>query len=354
MNPIDWQKVDKVLVVRLRSIGDTVLSTASLIALRRFLPNARIDILLEDWVAPLLDGFPAVNNVLSASNVVKERFRLARKIRKTKYDIAINLHGGTTAGFFVRASGAKYRIGYENYQYNFLYNHRLSSASDYWKKEKTHSAEQQLALLGFAGVPVDDRPKTRLNVTDDARKTVNDKLISRGIDGNAKLALIHPAAAFSTKQWATKNFAKVCDYLSDKDIHPVAVATGKENAVLQRLEKLADSPLSSFDDLSLPEITALAARSRIFVGNDSGIAHIAAAVGTPSIVIFGSSNREHWHPWTDAPNEIVFEKFSCQPCAGYFCKEFDEPRCILDVKIETVVAAIQRNLVESSAAEKVE
>ena len=79
-------------------------------------------------------------------------------------------------------------------------------------------------------------------------------------------------------------------------------------------------------------------------GNDSGIAHIAAAVATPSVVIFGSSNRDHWRPWTDAPNEIVFEPFSCQPCPGYECKEFGEPRCILSVKPGAVFDAIERVL----------
>ena len=104
------------------------------------------------------------------------------------------------------------------------------------------------------------------------------------------------------------------------------------------------APITAFDDLSLPEITALASRSSIFVGNDSGIAHIAAAVNTPSVVVFGSSNRDNWRPWTDAPNEIVFEPFPCQPCPGYVCKEFGEPRCILSVRPEQVFEAIDKVL----------
>ncbi len=153
------------LVVRLRSIGDTVLATPSLIALRRFLPEAQIDILLEDWVAPVLDGFGEVDNVLTVSRKsVKSRIENARRIRRNKYDVAFNLHGGTTATFFVRASGARHRVGYSNYQYSFLYNHRLSSSADFWGQEHTHSAEQQLALLGFVGIPVEDKPKSRLFV----------------------------------------------------------------------------------------------------------------------------------------------------------------------------------------------
>ena len=102
-----------------------------------------------------------------------------------------------------------------------------------------------------------------------------------------------------------------------------------------------------FDNLSLPEITALASRARLFVGNDSGIAHIAAAVGAACVVVFGSSNIAHWRPWTTKPNEIVREEMPCQPCHGYFCAAFDQPECILRVPVDRVVAAIDRVLSEN-------
>jgi heptosyltransferase III len=340
---IDWTKVKRVLVVRLRSIGDTVLSTPSLIALRRFLPDAQIDILLEDWVAPVLEGFREVDNVLTVSRKSKtSRFEVARKIRGNKYDVAFNLHGGTTATFFVRVSGAKHRVGFSHYSYRFLYNHLLSSSADFWQKEFTHSAEQQLALLGFVGVPVEDKPKSRLAIIPNFKFQISN------------YALIHPVAAFDTKQWATEKFARVAEFLSEKDLQIVAVATKKEREVLDDLQKLSRVPIVTFDDLTLPEITALASRAEIFVGNDSGIAHIAAAVNTPSVVVFGSSNINHWRPWTDAPNEIVYEKLPCQPCAGYFCKEFDAPKCILSVKTDSVIEAIEKVLVDKTNDEKLE
>lgn len=342
---IDWTKVNRILVVRLRSIGDTVLSTPSLIALKRFLPEAQIDILLEDWVAPVLEGFDAIDNVLTVSRKSKKsRFEVALQIRRNKYDVAFNLHGGTTATFFVRVSGANHRVGFSHYSYKFLYNHLLSSSADYWQKEFTHSAEQQLALLGFVGIPVEDKPKSSLNITEKARNSIEEKLQSKTQNPKSKIALIHPVAAFDTKQWATENFARVAEYLHEKGLQIVAVATKKEREVLDKLKKLSNVPITTFDDLTLPEITALAVRAKIFVGNDSGIAHIAAAVQTPSVVIFGSSNRNHWRPWTDAPNKIVFENLPCQPCAGYFCKEFDSPKCILSVKIESVTEVIEKVL----------
>jgi lipopolysaccharide heptosyltransferase II len=343
---IDWTKVKRVLVVRLRSIGDTVLATPSLIALRRFLPDARIDVLLEDWVAPVLEDFDAVDNVLTVSRKSKKsRFETARRIRRNKYDVAFNLHGGTTATFFVRVSGAPHRVGFAHYSYKFLYNHLLSSSIDYWNSEILHSAEQQLALLGFVGVPVADKPKSRLVVTKKRAEEIDSFLHIHGID-ELPIALIHPAAAFDTKQWAAENFAKVIDHLAARNIFSVVVATPKEEKVINELREKTSTIFHGFTDLSLPEITALAARAAVFVGNDSGIAHIAAAVGAPSVVVFGSSNIDHWRPWTDAPHELVYEKFSCQPCAGYFCKEFDAPQCILSVKPESVIAAIERVLLK--------
>jgi len=340
---IDWQRIKRVLVVKLRSIGDTVLSTPSLIALRRFVPNAQIDILLEDWVAPLLDGFDAVDNVISVGPSTAARLKTGWELRRRRYDVAFNLHGGTTATFFTAATRAKSRVGFAEYQYSFFYSHLLPSASDFWRTEFTHSAEQQLALLGFAGVPVEDRPKSRLAVTEVAAEKVRIACVSGRIDPD-NFALLHPGTAFFTKQWAPENFARTAEFLVEKGFDVVAVGSSEERSILNELRNASTVQLTSLDDLSLPEITALASKAKLFVGNDSGIAHIAAAVKTPSVVIFGSSNRNHWRPWTDAPNEIVFEEFPCQPCPGYECKEFGKPKCILSVKPESVFEAIERVL----------
>ena len=344
---IDWAKVQRILVVRLRSIGDTVLSTPSLIALKRFLPDAQIDILLEDWVAPVLEGFDAVDNVLTVGKDKKSRFETAWKIRRNKYDVVFNLHGGTTATFFVRASGAKYRVGLASYQYNFLYTHRAPSPLEFWQTEHAHSAEQQLALLGFVGIPVKDKPKSRLTVIESARSSIAKKL-SAFRSTHSAFALIHPVAAFDTKQWATENFARIAENLFDKNLQIIAVSTKKEREVLEQLREISLVPVQIFDDLTLPEITALASKARIFVGNDSGIAHIAAAVETPSVVIFGSSNIKHWRPWTNARNEIVFEKMDCQPCAGYVCEKYGKAECICRVTVEQVIDAAERILAESA------
>jgi lipopolysaccharide heptosyltransferase II len=342
----DWSSVRKILVVRLRSIGDTVLATPSLFALKRFAPHAKIDILLEDWVAPVLDGSDLIDRVITIprhSNAA--RARVARELHRASYDVAYNLHGGTTATFLTRATGAKHRVGFTTYQYARLHNHVAPSPLEIWQRPTLHSVEQQLALIGWTGVPVTDRPPTKLKVTSKAAASISQKLSERGVTETESIALIHPAAAFATKQWSTENFARVAEAVAARGFTPVAIVAPNEKPVLQSLAAAAATRVVGYDNLSVPEITALAARAKLFAGNDSGIAHIAAAVGALCVVVFGSSNIAHWRPWSTNANEIVREEMPCQPCHGYFCAEFDKPECILRVPVERVIAAIDRVLI---------
>ena len=340
---IDWQNVNRVLVIRLRSIGDTVLSTPSLIALRRFLPDAQIDVLLEDWVAPVLEGFDEVDNVISVGTDLKGRLRTAWKLMRDRYDVVFNLHGGPTSRFFTNSASKIHSVGYLHYPRGAGYFHAFPPASRYWNKEPTHSAEQQLALLGYAGVPVDDRPKSKLIVTPEAAYQIAIRLP----ENFGEFALVHPTSAFATKEWAITNFARTAEYLAGQGIKTIAVAAKDESDKLDALKANSKVPILTLSGIPLPEITALAARATLFVGNDSGIAHIAAAVNTPTVVVFGSSNRDHWRPWINAPNEIVFNPFECQPCPGYECKVYGTPKCIISVSPDQVIGAIERVLAQS-------
>jgi heptosyltransferase-3 len=344
----EWSSVRRVLVVRLRSIGDTVLTTPALFALRRFLPETQIDILLEDWVAPVLAGSDLVDRTIAMPRDSQTaRARIARELRAARYDVVYNLHGGTTATLLTRATGAKHRVGFEHYQYARLHNHVAPSSLEIWQRPSLHSVEQQLALIGWTGVPVTDRPPTKLVVTEASLLSVTEKLRTAGCEGfpeRKSFAMIHPTAAFDTKQWATENFARVAEELKARGLTPVAIVSPKEAHAVDSLMQQSSAPIIGLSDLSLPEVTALASRARLFIGNDSGIAHIAAAAGAPCLVIFGSSNVLHWRPWTTQPNEVVREEMPCQPCHGYFCAEFEKPECILRVPVERVVGAIDRIL----------
>jgi lipopolysaccharide heptosyltransferase II len=332
----------------LRSIGDTVLATPTLHALRRFLPAARIDVLLEDWVAPVLEGHADVDRTISVERgSLAARVKLAGRLRSEHYDVAFNLHGGTTATFLTRASGARHRIGYADYRYARLHNHLAPPAGEVWGRRETHSVENNLALAGWVGVPVSEAIPLRLALSKEAGGRIASRLRSIKISDSESLALIHPAAAFDSKQWATENFALCAGHLHKQGFAVVALAAPGEESLVEHLRRIARVPVVTFVDLSLLEVVALAVRAQLFLGNDSGIAHIAAATATPSVVVFGSSHLGRWRPWTRAAYETVREEMPCQPCPGYTCREFGEAQCIRRVTVERVVAALDRVIMKS-------
>src|SRR4029450_4653611 len=231
----NWNDVKRVLFIRLRSIGDTVLATPSIDALKRFAPNAELDILVEDWVAPVLAEHPNIDRIITLErNSLTARARVAHELRSRSSDVVYTPHGGPTATFLTRATGAQHRVGYASYQYSHLHNHQAPSPLLLWGQQKTHSVEQQLALLGWTGVPVTDRPPTHLAVTESAAVAVSQRLQVAGLEGQ-KLALIHPAAAFATKQWASENFARVVEHLAEHGFASVAIAASNETQVLNDL-----------------------------------------------------------------------------------------------------------------------
>lgn len=338
----DWSSIKKILVIRLRSIGDTVLSTPSIYALRRFVPAVHIDVLLEDWVAPVLTDSPDVDQIITFKrDRLFAKIDLVQKLRREKYDIALNIHGGSTASLIAWLSGARHRVGYLSYRYHWLHNHLAPSSSVLWGSEKTHSVEQQLALLGWCGVPVSDRPSTRLRVSSLDAETIDGRLREHGLHDRA-FVLIHPAGSFDSKQWAASNFARVCEYINSTGLAIVAVAAPEEANIIQDLRAHTKTVVVGFSDLTLGEVKAVCARARIFLGNDSSIAHICAAFAVPSVVIFGSSNVAHWRPWTHAPYAVVREEMACAPCPGYRCSEYPQAQCIRRVKVEQVIEAVTR------------
>ena len=132
-----------------------------------------------------------------------------------------------------------------------------------WERDKTHSVEQQLALLGWTGVPVTDRPATQLAVTDQATARISELLRANGVDTpTTPLAVIHPTAAFDTKQWATDRFARVAESLSARGFSVVAITAGTEAHVAESLKQDSSTPVIALTNLSLPEVTALVSRAR--------------------------------------------------------------------------------------------
>jgi predicted lipopolysaccharide heptosyltransferase III len=302
----DWSRVRKVLLVRLRSIGDTILMTPCLAALKSWRPDIDITVLSEPLAAPVLDGHPLVDNLVISEKSLSSRARLVGRLRRERFDVAFNMHGGSTAAIIARLSGAPHTVGYKDYRSSWMLTARAPAPDLILGRTRLHSVEQQLALIHWSGMPWPQlRPKLSLAESKEAEASVREKL-KQAVGLSDNFAIIAPAAAFESKRWTAEGFAGVADHLSERwNLPSVIIAGPGQEHLAEEVSAQMRSRACVLVGLSLKELIALIGLARLFVGNDGGPMHIAAAAGRPIASVFGSSNANVWHPWTDSPYKIV-------------------------------------------------
>jgi predicted lipopolysaccharide heptosyltransferase III len=338
------KNIERVLLVRLRSIGDTVLMTPCLTALKNWQPNLEIDVLVESLSAPILRSHPLVNQLFVLPTVssqirkLQTRLKIIQDLRSRHYDMAFNLHGGSTSMFLTYLSGARTTVGYESGRYAKLLSIKAPEPQVIWKKLQIHCVEQQLALLKWAGIPINKPPVSNLSVDKEAKEFIEKKLKEEKIQED--FIVIHPSAAFPSKQWETNRFTEVIEYLYNQyNLISIVTVAPNEKAIAEKIKNSVKVPVVTFTDLNLSELMALIAQAKLFLGNDSGPAHIAAAFKKPVVVVFGSSNSKVWHPWS-TNYKLLKADLKCIPCPGYSCSEFPEPECIKKISIAEVTKAL--------------
>ena len=300
---LDWSVVRRVLLIRLRSIGDTVLMTPCLAALKKLDPSIEVTVLSEPLSAPVLDDHPLVDRLIVVGPSIRERAGLIARLRRAEFDVAFNMHGGTTATLMAATSGARHTVGYRGFCQSWMLNERAPSPDVILGRKTVHSVEQQLALISWTGVPFPERPQLSLGSSPVDLAAMKSRLSAAGV---STFAVIAPAAAFEAKRWPAHRFAAVADYLSRTfALSSVVIAGPGQEQIAREVCEAAQSKPIAVTGLTLKQLIALMALSRLYVGNDSGPMHIAAATGRPLVVVFGPSNSTVWRPWTDAPYRVV-------------------------------------------------
>ncbi len=338
--------VPRLLLIRLRSLGDSILTLPLVEALKAWRPDLVLDVLIEAPFAPVFAGHPGVGETLvlrpksSPDSAGLTRFGALRAIRRRRYPSVLNLHGGTTSMLFTLASGARIRIGQRQHRYNRACSALMPASSQVWGREKLHTAEHQLTLMRWLGLPMPDIPSGRLHLEAGAAERIRRRLGNAGIVSG--FLLVHPTATLHTKRWPAANFARLADALAAEHGLPVVFTSGPGEAqVLVDAGAAARRPHLYWSDLALEELFALIGGCRLFVGNDSGPAHAAAALRKPVVVVWGSSSYSAWRPW-NTEFEAVRSELPCMPCPGYECAVFGEPKCILEIPVEPVLEACRR------------
>ena len=285
----------RVAVVRLRSLGDCVLTTPALDILKRFRGDLRVGIAVEDPYRDVFTDNPDVDEILTGE---------VGAVRGFKPDLCLNLHGGTRSTSMTALSGARFRAGFSHFRQQFLYNVRIPRAQEILLTERTvHTAEHLASAIFHLGAPRCKIPRAKLAPMAPMTKQ--------------RTAIIHAASTAAEKTWPAMNFVAVAQQLASMRLEPVFIgAAGDDMSAFSKFRTMAGAPLA--------EVRALLAGASVFVGNDSGPAHMAAAFGLPVVVIFGASDPAIWGPWR-TNGEVV-----------------TAPGGIASVTVEQVLGAIER------------
>lgn len=284
--------------------------TPCLQALKGSHPDIKIAVLSEPLAATLLEDHPLVDQLIIVRQSTSSRARAITRLRKQRFDIAFNLHGGSTGAIFARLSGARRSVGYRGLPLSWTLSDRAPSPDVILGRTRIHSVEQQLALLKWAGLSWPAlRPQTNLVVSPEARAKLREKLRALSVANRneaGRFGCIVPGAAFESKRWSAEGFAAVVDHLSARwGMGSVVIAGPGQEDLANRVVSAANARPAVLGGLNLKELVALLEIARIFVGNDSGPTHIAAALNCPVVAVWGSSDPTVWHPWTETPFRVV-------------------------------------------------
>jgi ADP-heptose:LPS heptosyltransferase len=261
----------RIAVIRLRSLGDCVLTTPALALLKAHRPDLRIGVVVEDRFRGVFEGNPDVAEFLRPE---------VRAITAWRPRLALNFHGGTRSMWLTAASGAPVRAGFAHHAYSFLYHVNIPRAQEILGVErKVHTAEHLASAMFFLGVPRTEIPRAKLVAP------------SGGELLPELYAVLHPFASAPGKAWPMERFIAVARYLQERAGLEVVILAGPAD------DASAWDGFRVFRNAPLAEVKRVIAGAQLFIGNDSGPAHIAAAFGVPVVVLFGPSDPVTWAPW---------------------------------------------------------
>ena len=308
-------------------MGDCLLLTSPVRALKSEFPSFRVSVLVDARFAPCFSGNADFEAVIPVNGKAAAVLTLLRR----RFDLIVNLHGGPTSLLYSLAARGP-AIGAEHYQYASLY-----TATFPRPDASMHTAASTLATFRWMGVRSAAAPPLRFDRHEAIAARIKERL-APAPGGASDYAVIHPAALMDTKRWPLDRFAELGTWLRQQPMRIVVTSGPGEEALAQQLQQaIGDATLLT--GLTIPELAELIRGARLYIGNDTGPMHLATAVGTPTVAIWGSSSSVRWHPW-GVEHRVVQNPFSCNPCPGYRCLVASSPLCIESVTVEQVKNAV--------------
>jgi ADP-heptose:LPS heptosyltransferase len=307
-------------------MGDCLLLTSPIRALKEEFPSFRISVLVEDRFASCFSRNPDVSEVIPAHGKIGTGGRLLLR----RFDAILNLHGGPTSLAYACLAWGR-RIGAKHYSGARLYQGLVPPP-----EPTAHTVESTMATFHWLGLKQESPPPLRYERQPEEADRMAERFRGR------PYAVIHPGSIMATKRWDSGRFAAVGLELASRGFTvAVTAGPGEEPYAIEVAQRIDGSVIML--GLTIPELAELIRGARLYIGNDSGPMHLAAAVDTPIIAAWGSSDSRRWRPW-HVDHRVVQNPFECNPCPGYRCLVAASPLCIESVTVEQVTQSIEELL----------
>jgi heptosyltransferase-3 len=334
---------NRILVIKLKQPGDVLVSTPVLSALKQAWPNVQVTYLVPKGTEDMIADHPLLDNLLVVdrrNDGLKQAWQLIRALRLQRFDLVIELSGGDRGAFYTMMSGARERIGFWRARMPWWQRHGVFTRLLPRPPVSLHMVEHNLEAVRSLGVePLRPRLEFYWNAQVEAR--VIELLTSLGLPDKG-FAVVHPGAGWRFKCWTPSGYARIIEALEKLGL-PV-VLTGSRTAHERDLIKAVlvacrVKPINLAGRLTLKELGALIAKARLFFGVDSAPMHLAAAVNTPSVALFGPTKVFNWGPWGKG-HLVIRKDWDCLPCDADGCLGSKISRCLEEISPDEVLAAM--------------
>ena len=329
--PIGQQSVKRILLIKLRYLGDVVLSTPVLPLLRKQFPEAKMTFLVNPETAGVLQDNPYLHEVwVLPRKPWWQQLSFIMRMRDAKFDIVIDLTDGDRSAFLSWVTGAPVRLGYnrEGRWRGKFYSQVLPSAYGSMHMVEYH----QQAIVGLGIHESVGEPEVYMH--SETRQQNEEEFCNLFAKGQS-LVLIHPTARYEFKSWPLERFAAVADWLSEQRVCVALIGSQREILIGQQIMNLTKhKPVNLMGKTGLSELIALMKRSILLIGNDGGPMHIAAAVGCRVLGLFGPTDPAVWGP-RGSNAKVIYKGLNCEECFYPGCSRGEES-CMRQISVKEV------------------
>ena len=338
-----------ILIVKLSAVGDVIHTLPSLAALRAYYPHAHITWAIEAAAADLIMDHPHLDRVIVShrkrwiddlkhgrfAGAVKGIKAFRSELRERPYDLVIDFHGLLKSAVIVLISGGGRKLGYDSLQEGsgLFYNEKIPEDMD------RHSVDRYLDFARHLGVHV-QAPEFLIPISRDNEKRIRELLEANGIGPNDPFIAVSPQALWDTKLWSDQKFAQLSERIMRELSLPV-ILTGQDEESTQGLQSFMTLPAVDLAGrTTLRDLACLYRQASLVVTTDSGPMHLAAAVGTPVVALFGPTDPARTGPYGSG-HTVIRRDLTCSPC---FLKSCETRRCMQEITVEDVFQAVRKKM----------